>query len=154
MHWWTAASAVVSIAIAFAAWWWASKQQANRSSELPAGAAVLLVAGVAYYEMQMTLRASHDQLVSQQVSKGVEQLGSDKIVVRLAGVYALEGVMSASEQYHAPVLEALCGFVRETTKSPQAAGASHRHPSGAHRNRKTRQPNRSCRFKPRKCAAG
>lgn len=36
--------------------------------------------------------------------------------VRLGGIYALEGVMNTSEQYHQPVLEALCAFVRDETQ--------------------------------------
>jgi hypothetical protein len=61
-------------------------------------------------------QASHDLLISNQVSKGFEQLGSGKIAVRLGGIYALEGVMNTSKQYHQPVLEALCAFVREGTR--------------------------------------
>src|SRR5580704_13775804 len=47
--------------------------------------------------------------------RGSEHLASDKIVMRLGGIYALEGVMNTSEQYHGPVLEAMCAFVREST---------------------------------------
>ena len=60
-------------------------------------------------------KAAHDLLISNQVSKGFEQLASDKMAMRLGGIYALEGVMNTSEQYHGPVLEALCAFVRENT---------------------------------------
>ena len=52
------------------------------------------------------------------MSKGFEQLASDKMAIRLGGIYALEGVMNASErpeQYRGPVLEMLCAFVREYT---------------------------------------
>jgi uncharacterized protein YjbI with pentapeptide repeats len=63
-------------------------------------------------------RASHDLLISNQVSKGFEQLGSEKVVIRLAGIYALEGVMNNSVQYHQAVLEALTAFVREGAKPP------------------------------------
>jgi hypothetical protein len=51
------------------------------------------------------------------VSKGFEQLAGEKIEMRLGGIYALEGVMNdkTSPQYHEPVLEALCAFVREKT---------------------------------------
>ena len=42
---------------------------------------------------------------------------ADKVVVRLGGIYALEGVMNTSEQYHQPVLEGLCAFVRGGTKT-------------------------------------
>jgi hypothetical protein len=63
-------------------------------------------------------KASGELLVSNQVSKGFEQLGNEKsIVVRLGGIYALEGVMNNSEQYRQPVLEALCAFVREGTRT-------------------------------------
>jgi hypothetical protein len=69
------------------------------------GIVVLLGAGSAYLQfsqqqrasdLQFTQqqRASHDLLVSNQVSKGFEQLGSEKIVIRLGGIYALEGAMN------------------------------------------------------------
>ena len=92
------------------------------------GIAVLLGTAAAYYGTQQTLRvnedqarlsqqASHDLLISNQVAKGFEQLGSKEMVVRLGGLYALEGVMNGSPQYHQPVLEALCAFVRDSTKT-------------------------------------
>jgi uncharacterized protein YjbI with pentapeptide repeats len=99
--------------------------------QLIAGAAVLIGAWIAYNQMLLTLqvsndqikaaygqiKASRDQLVSQQVSKGFELLGDDKLARRLGGIYALEGVMNASEQYYQPVLEALCAFVRDNAKA-------------------------------------
>jgi hypothetical protein len=95
------------------------------------GIAVLIGAWLAYHGTQQTLQANQDQsrlsqqasrdlLISQQVAKGFEQLGQqgpDKMVLRLGGIYALEGVMNGSEQYHQPVLEALCAFVREGTRT-------------------------------------
>ena len=48
--------------------------------QLLGGAAVLIGAGFAYYQTQLTSQASRDQVISQQVSKGFEQLGSDKVV--------------------------------------------------------------------------
>jgi uncharacterized protein YjbI with pentapeptide repeats len=67
---------------------------------------------------QQQQQAVHDLLISNQVSKGFEQLASDKIAMRLGGIFALEGVMNTSErpeQYRGPLLEALCAFVREYT---------------------------------------
>jgi Pentapeptide repeats (8 copies) len=70
---------------------------------------------------QQQVQASHDLLVSNQIAKGFEQLGSDKIEVRLGGIYALEGILrmpppdQTSPDYRQPVLEALCAFVREHT---------------------------------------
>jgi uncharacterized protein YjbI with pentapeptide repeats len=90
------------------------------------GIFVLLGAGLAYWGTFQTLQAnrqaSRDLLVSNQVSKGFEQFGSDNIRVRLGGIYALEGVMKTSEQYHQSVLEALCAFVRDRTRSETGEG--------------------------------
>jgi uncharacterized protein YjbI with pentapeptide repeats len=69
-------------------------------------------------EIRQQLQAARDLLISNQVSKGFEQLASEKVAVRLAGIYALEGAMHTSEQpdqFRGPVLEMLCAFVREYT---------------------------------------
>jgi hypothetical protein len=86
------------------------------------GAAVLIGAGAAYLQFTQQqqavrdqLQASHDLLISNQVSKGFEQLAGKEMAMRLGGIYALEGVMNTSEQYHRSVLEALCAFVRDST---------------------------------------
>ena len=55
-------------------------------------------------------------------SQRVSNIGSDKIVVRLGGIYALEGVINTSEQYHQPVLEALSAFVRDSTRNETGEG--------------------------------
>jgi uncharacterized protein YjbI with pentapeptide repeats len=84
--------------------------------------AVLIGAGFALAQFLEQRQASQDLLISNQIAKGFEQLGSDKIEVRLGGIYALEGIMntpnrsiSSSPDYRQPVLEALCAFVREHT---------------------------------------
>src|ERR1700730_1166170 len=118
MRWWVVAAAGVIVAIATALRWWLPKWQVGllrleipdakaradvednfrkTIGQLLGGAAVLIGAGFAYYQTQLTqqashdqIKASHDQIISQQVSKGFEQLGSDKLVVRLRGIFALE----------------------------------------------------------------
>lgn len=94
--------------------------------QLLGGAAVLIGAALAYLQLsqqqqtsQQQLRASRDLLISNQVLKGFEQLGSDRLVVRLGGIYGLEGVMNTSEEYYRPVLEALSAFVRDGTRQPK-----------------------------------
>src|SRR6516164_7132586 len=89
------------------------------------GAAVLIGAGFALFQFlqgqnqfREQQQAAHDLLISNQVSKGFEQLAGNKIAMRLGGIYALENVMNdkaSLQQYHGPVLEALCAFVREST---------------------------------------
>ena len=117
-------------------WWWLPQRQVARLAlkirdpkaradtednfrktvgQALGGAAVLIGAGAAYLQFTQQQQASHDLLISNQVAKGFEQLASDKIAMRLGGIYGLEGVMNTSEQYHQPVLEALCAFVRDGT---------------------------------------
>ena len=79
------------------------------------GAAVLIGAAFALFQFLQQQKAAHDLLISNQVSKGFEQLASDKMAMRLGGIYGLEGVMNTSEQYRGSVLEGLCAFVRENT---------------------------------------
>jgi Pentapeptide repeats (8 copies) len=101
--------------------------------QLLGGMAVLIGAALAYPQFTQQQRtsqqqfaqqqqASHELLTSNQVSKGFEQLGNDKVVVRLGGIYALEGVMNTSGQYHRPVLEALSTFVRDGTRTATGDG--------------------------------
>ena len=106
-------------------------QALGTAAQVLGGIVVLIGAWLAYHGTQETLQAnqeqsrfsqqaSHDLLISQQVAKGFEQLGQqgpDKMVLRLGGIYALEGVMNGSAQYYTPVLEALCAFVRDATKN-------------------------------------
>jgi hypothetical protein len=82
-----------------------------------AGIVALSAAVIAYLQLSQQQKSSHDLLISNQVAKGFEQLGSDKVVVRLGGIFALEGVMNTSKEYYQPVLEALCAFVRDETKA-------------------------------------
>ena len=94
--------------------------------QLIGGTMVLVGAGagavIAYLQLSQQQQTSRDLLISNQVSKGFEQLGSDRVVVRLGGIYALEGVMNISEQYHQPVLEALSAFVRDGTRTETGEG--------------------------------
>jgi hypothetical protein len=100
------------------------------------GTAVLIGAAAAYLQFTQQqqaardqLQASHELLISNQVSKGFEQLGSKEVATRLGGIYALEGVIDTSDQYHQPVLQGLCAFVRESTK-PKAEVKTGKSPSG------------------------
>jgi Pentapeptide repeats (8 copies) len=69
----------------------------------------------------LTLRAveltKHGQ-VNDMYSKAVEQLGSDKLDVRLGGIYALERVAHDSPRDHPTVMEVLGAFVREHSREP------------------------------------
>jgi uncharacterized protein YjbI with pentapeptide repeats len=83
--------------------------------QLLGGAAVLIGAGAAYLQSTQQQQAAPDLLISNQVAKNFEQLAGKEMAIRLGGIYGLEGVMNASPDYHQPVLEALCAFVRDGT---------------------------------------
>ena len=149
MHWpIIIKSAVAVLAVLLSAWWlwwWLPKRQMRSITaadpkaradiednfrktvgQLIGGTMVLVGAGagavIAYLQLSQQQQAARDLLISNQVSKGFEQLGSDKAIVRLGGIYALEGVMNTSEQYSYPVLEALSAFVRDRTRTEAGDG--------------------------------
>jgi uncharacterized protein YjbI with pentapeptide repeats len=139
--WLVAGAAGVIIGLgAWWLWWRLPKQQVDRLKftirdakvradvednfrktigQLLGGAAVLVGAGFAYLQFIQQQRSAHDLLISNQVAKGFELLGNKErqLQQRLGGIYALEGVMNASREYHQPILEALCVFVRDETKA-------------------------------------
>jgi uncharacterized protein YjbI with pentapeptide repeats len=114
--------------------------------QLLGGAAVLIGAGIAYLQFTEQQRntqkqfvdqqdasrkqfeeqqkASRDLMISNQVAKGFELLGNkdQEPMQRMGGIYALEGVMNNSEDYHQPVLETLSAFVRVGTKTKTGEG--------------------------------
>ena len=45
-------------------------------------------------------------------TKAIEQLGSEKLEVRLGGIYALERIARDSEKDHGPIMEVLTAYVR------------------------------------------
>jgi uncharacterized protein YjbI with pentapeptide repeats len=51
-------------------------------------------------------------------TKAIEQLGSDKLEVRLGGSYALERIARDSEKDHWPIMEVLTAYVRENAPWP------------------------------------
>lgn len=72
-------------------------------------------------------RLSREGQVTDRYTKAIEQLGSDKLDVRIGGIYALERVARYSAKDHPTVMEVLTAFVREHSREPWpsvAAGES------------------------------
>ena len=63
-----------------------------------------------------TVELTASRLITERFSKAVEQLGSDKLEVRLGGIYSLERIAQDSDRDHWTIMEVLTAFVRE--KSP------------------------------------
>ena len=49
-------------------------------------------------------------------TKAIEQLGSDKLDVRIGGIYALERIARDSARDHPTVMEVLTAFIREHSR--------------------------------------
>jgi hypothetical protein len=51
--------------------------------------------------------------ITERFTRAAEQLGSEKLEVRLGGIYALERIARDSERDHWPIMEVLTAYVRE-----------------------------------------
>jgi uncharacterized protein YjbI with pentapeptide repeats len=60
-----------------------------------------------------TYRLTQQGQITERYTKAIEQLGSDKLDVRLGGIYALERIATDSKRDHPTVVEVLSAFVRE-----------------------------------------
>jgi hypothetical protein len=65
---------------------------------------------------QRTLELTEQGQVTDRYTKAIEQLGSDKLNVRIGGIYALERVARDSSRDHPTVMEVLTAFVREHSR--------------------------------------
>jgi Pentapeptide repeats (8 copies) len=74
------------------------------------GGAVLLVG--LYFTLR-NLQLTQDRQITEHYTRAVEQLGSDKLEVRLGAIYALERIARDSERDHWPIMEILTAYVRE-----------------------------------------
>jgi Pentapeptide repeats (8 copies) len=74
------------------------------------GGAVLLIG--LYFTLR-NLQLTQDKQITEHYTRAVEQLGSDKLELRLGGIYALERIARDSERDHWPIMEILTAYVRE-----------------------------------------
>jgi uncharacterized protein YjbI with pentapeptide repeats len=84
---------------------------------LSAGVAV---AGVALLRHFAQTDADRQQRITESFSKAIEQLGSDKVEVRLGGIYSLERISKESPNDYWTVMENLAAFLREHSRRPEA----------------------------------
>lgn len=62
------------------------------------------------------LRVAEEGQITERFTRAIEHLGSDKLEIRLGGIYALERIAKDSEKDYWPIMEVLTAYVRE--KSP------------------------------------
>jgi uncharacterized protein YjbI with pentapeptide repeats len=74
---------------------------------------------------EKNLKVAEDKQVTERFSKSIEHLGSDKIDVRLGGIYALEQIaIDSPGKYHWTIVEILSAFVREKCQIKELPTAS------------------------------
>jgi hypothetical protein len=71
--------------------------------------------------------------VTDRYTKAIEQLGSDKLDIRVGGIYALERIALDSPRDHPTIVEVLSTFVREHSRKQQPIGGSVEQHSRANR---------------------
>jgi uncharacterized protein YjbI with pentapeptide repeats len=64
------------------------------------------------------LVATQEKNITELYTKAVEQLGTDKLEVRLGAIYALERIARDSQKDHWPIMEVLIAYVRENAPWP------------------------------------
>jgi hypothetical protein len=69
---------------------------------------------------QAQTKADLQRRITESFSKAIEQLGSDRLEVRLGGIYALERISKESPDDYWTVMENLTAFVRERTQRTAA----------------------------------
>lgn len=79
-----------------------------------------IVGGFAVYinikQARENTKQAQERLITERFTKAIEQLGNDKLEVRLGGIYALERIAKDSDKDHWTIMEVLTSFVQE--KSP------------------------------------
>jgi len=86
------------------------------TAQIVGGAFFLFSLVVAWQNLvatQKNIQVSQEKNITDLFTKAVEQLGSDKIEVRLGGIYALERLAHDSPKDYWPILEILTAYVRE-----------------------------------------
>ena len=74
------------------------------------GGAVLIIG---LYFTGRTFQLNREGHVTDRFTKAIDQLGSEKLDVRLGGIYALERIARDSKRDHEPIVEILTAFLRE-----------------------------------------
>jgi hypothetical protein len=107
-------------------------RDAARGRLLTLGAGLLAAGALLFTARNFTL--SREGQVTDRYTKAIEQLGSEKLDVRIGGIYALERVAGDSARDHPTVMAVLSAFVREHSRehwpAPEPATAAPDHGHG------------------------
>ncbi|MFN8497619.1 MAG: pentapeptide repeat-containing protein [Anaerolineae bacterium] len=95
-------------------------QNALLTALIQAIGGLVLISGLFFTWQQLgntqeQLRLTQESQITDRYTKAVEQLGSDKLEVRLGAIYALERIGRDSKRDLGPILDILTAYVREKT---------------------------------------
>jgi hypothetical protein len=75
---------------------------------------IALLSGL--YLTWRNIRVTEDGKITDRYTKAIELLDSEKLDIRIGGIYALERIANGSQRDHWTIMEALTAFVRENSK--------------------------------------
>ena len=98
-------------------------REAVRTQLLTLGAGIFAAGALAFTGLNFVLSRRSFELTEQRqvtdrYTRAVEQLGSDKLDVRIGAIYAMERIARDSARDHPAVMEVLAAFVREHSREP------------------------------------
>ena len=91
-------------------------RDAARGRLLTLGAGLLAAGALLFTARNFAL--SREGQVTDRYTKAIEQLGHEKLDVRIGGIYALERIARDSAKDHPTVMEVLTAFIREHSREP------------------------------------
>lgn len=111
----------VILLVLFVIWFYVDP--AGAKERIDTGQLLATVAGGILLLVGVYFTAKRDAVVEQgqitdRFTKAIEQLGSENLVIRLGGIYALERIARDSSRDHWTIMEILSSFVRENAPWP------------------------------------
>jgi hypothetical protein len=82
-----------------------------------AGLAVIAGSVMAALSLILTQRVQWRAQVTERFTRAIDQLGSEKLDVRIGAVYALEQIARDSAELHWPIMEVLTAYLREHARA-------------------------------------
>jgi Pentapeptide repeats (8 copies) len=84
------------------------------------GGLVLVAGAIATWRQ---FRLNREGQVTERFTRAIDQLGSEKLEVRLGGIYALERIARDSARDHGPIMEVLTAYIRENAPAEKIVRA-------------------------------
>jgi uncharacterized protein YjbI with pentapeptide repeats len=70
---------------------------------------------------EQQVEVAREEQITERFTRAIDQLGSEKLEVRLGGIYALERIARDSERDHWPIMEVLTAYVRKRSPAAEVA---------------------------------